>query len=174
MVKRTQPESHLSRVCTSLAALLLATSAHAGTWGLQVHLTSVQLHERPLVPWNQGNDGFALRYSFSDAVALQAGHYRNEHSMPGYNFFTNYALAEYAPVQLGPWRLGAFAGAVSGDDKYTYGMRNGRCTVTSFTDVGVQPLAGGMARITSGRFNLTLRASTAGPTGIALEGGFIF
>lgn len=157
-----------------LAALLLATGAHAGDWGLQVHLTSFQVHERPLVPWNQGNDGFALRYAINDAVALQAGHYRNEHSMPGYNFFTNYGLAEYTPIQLGPWRLGGFAGLVSGDDKYTYGARNGRYVVTSFSDMGVQSMAGGMARITAGRLNLILRASTAGPFGIAIEGGFTF
>lgn len=146
----------------------------AGPWGLQVHVASVQPTQRAGAPWNGSNDGFAVRYAFDDTFALQAGHYRNEHTVQGYNFFANYAYGDYTPLHFGPVRLGVFAGAVSGYDDYCLTGAK----VAAMKEVGVAPKAGLVGRYQWRLFNGTLRLNPAlrhaGPASLSAELGFSF
>lgn len=95
---------------TTLALLLAATSAHAGDWHLQLH--GLSAHDKPRVngkPWNEKNWGAGVRYQFNPTWGVQAGGYRNS-----YDRNSEYLLAQYTPLQVGPLRLGAFLGYVDG------------------------------------------------------------
>lgn len=146
----------------------------ASPWSLQVHVASVQPTQRAGAPWNTSNDGFAVRYAFSDTYAVQAGHYRNEHTVQGYNFFANYVYGDYTPLHLGPVRLGVFAGVVSGYDDYCLTGAK----VTEMTEVGLAPKAGLVGRYQWRLFNATLRLNPAlrhaGPASLSAEFGFSF
>lgn len=148
--------------------------AQAGTWGLQVHVASMQPTQRAGAPWNTSNDGFAVRYAFNDTYALQLGHYRNEQTVQGFNFFANYLYGDYTPIRLGPVRLGAFAGVVSGYDSYT--IRNGK--VVELREVGLAAKAGLVGRYTWRAMNATVRLNpalpNAGPASLSAEVGFDF
>lgn len=146
----------------------------AGSWSLQVHVASVQPTQRAGAPWNTSNDGFALRYAFNDTYALQAGHYRNEQTVQGYNFFANYVYGDYTPLHFGPVHVGAFAGVVSGYDDYCLTGAK----VAAMTEVGVAPKAGLVGRYQWRLFNATLRLNPAlrhaGPASLSAEVGFSF
>lgn len=150
------------------------TPKHAGTWGLQVHVASFHPSQRAGAAWNESNDGFGLRYAFNDTYAAQLGHYRNEHTLPGFNLFTNYLYGDYTPLQHGPVRLGVFAGLVSGFDDCT--VRDGK--VVTLSEVGVAPKAGLVGRYQWRALSATLRASPAqkhaGPASVSAELGWTF
>lgn len=99
------------RAALILAALLLcATSAFAGEWHLQLH--GVSTHDKPRangMPWNEKNHGAGVRYQFNYTWGVQAGGYRNS-----YDRNSEYLMAQYTPLALGPVRAGVFAGYLTG------------------------------------------------------------
>ena len=136
--------------------------AHAGQWGIQVHLHSMHFADRAFEDWNEGTDGFALRYTVDNTWAVQAGHYRNEFTIRRYNFFTNYAGVDYTPLALGPLRFGGYGWLTSGYNDYTIAPNTPPTAVqpaliTSERDGGIRPAAGFVARLDYRKFNVLLR-----------------
>ena len=157
--------------------LVLSTAANAGDWHVQVHGASLHLTPRNEVPWNETNDGFGIRYSWDSAWAVQAGHYRNDYTMPGFNFFTNYGVVDYTPIHRGEVHYGGFAGVESGHDDYTFKVMNGRPQVNVTKDGVISPVFGLMARWQGPVFNVGIRLTPQianVPTALAIEGGFHF
>lgn len=145
------------RIRTAFVIAALCGGAQAGTWGLQVHGLSYSFAERQPAPWTSVNDGFALRYAFDASYSVQVGHYRNQQTVQGFNFFTNYGVLDYTPWQKGSLRGGLFAGAQSGFDGYLLQMKDGLPRITELQKYGVEPVIGLLARYQPGRFNVTLR-----------------
>lgn len=77
---------------------------------MQIVAHGLSYHTHPRMsgqPWNVFNGGLALRYvPEGGALSYQAGGYRDSVFQP-----TLYGLADYTPVQSGPYALGGFAGA---------------------------------------------------------------
>lgn len=153
---------------------IVVTHANAGDWGLQVHVASAHVNQRAGVPWNESNDGFALRYVINDTTSVQASHFRNAQSMPGFNFFTNAVYLDTAPLMSGGWRAGGYVGAESGNDQYTYARSNGKFVVTSVKETGVEAVAGLLGRYQWDRFNVTARFPITQEPALWLEAGFTF
>jgi hypothetical protein len=169
----------MRKTILSLTLLAVASIASAGDFHVQVHVASVHATQRADVPWNESNDGFGLRYSLNDTWSVQAGHYRNEQTVPGvFNFFTNYGLVDYTPVHRGQFHFGGFAGVQSGYDEYDIKVGGPRPKVTVTQDSIISPTYGLMGRWQGDRFNVGLRLtapqSAAGSLAIALEGGVRF
>jgi len=154
-----------------LIALLGAGIAHAGDWGLQVHLHSMHFEDRAYEDWNEDTDGFALRYSIDDTWAVQAGHYRNEFTIRRYNFFTNYVGVDYTPLSLGPVHFGGYGWMTSGYNDYTIAPNTPPTAtqpalITSESDSGIRPVAGFVIRTDYRKINLLLRLHPDLPGGI--------
>ena len=169
----------MKKILILVAWLLSAALAHAGEWGIQVHVHSMHFADRIYEDWNEDTEGFALRYSYDKTYAVQAGHYRNEQTVRGYNFFANYVIGEYTPLSFGPLHFGVYGGLVSGYNDFTIAERGpGRGRITSETDSGVNPTGGLTVRWDVYRFNVLARLHPdlphAGPASIATEVGFRF
>jgi len=154
--------------------------AHAGQWGIQVHLHSMHFADRAFEDWNETTGGIGLRYAFNDTYAVQVGRYRNEYTLHGHNFDSTYALGDWLPKVYGPLRVGVYTGLVTGYPDYTMApsMAPGRYVVTSVSHDGLYPMVGLVARADYRKFNLTLRLqpdiSHAGPAHLATEVGYSF
>ena len=145
-----------------LISLLCAGLAHAGDWGLQVHLHSMHFEDRAYEDWHEDTDGFALRYTVNDTWAVQAGRYRNEFTIRRYNFFTNYVGVDYTPLSLGPVRFGGYGWLTSGYNDHTLvpntpPTASQPALVTSERNNGIRPAAGFVARLDFYRLNLLVR-----------------
>lgn len=90
------------------AALAVAAPVASAQWSLQI--TGVSQHASSQ-SFREGNPGLGLRYDLSDAWSLQSGWYRNS-----YNRRSNYVVAQWQPLTVGPVKAGVFAGYVSGYD----------------------------------------------------------
>lgn len=145
------------RMKRALVIASLCSCAQAGTWGLQVHGLSYSFAERQPAPWTTVNDGFALRYAFDDTYSAQVGHYRNQQTVQGFNFFTNYGVLDYTPWQTGSLRWGLFAGVQSGFDGYLLQLKDGMPRITELYEHGVEPAIGLLARHQRGHINITVR-----------------
>ena len=145
------------RMKRALVLAAFCSCAQAGTWGLQVHGLSYSFSERHPAPWTEVNDGFALRYTYDETYSVQVGHYRNQQTVQGFNFFTNYGVLDYTPWQTGSLRWGLFAGVQSGFDGYLLQMKDGMPRITELQEYGVEPAIGLLARHQRGRINFTVR-----------------
>jgi len=154
------------RIRTAFIIAALCGGAQAGTWGVQVHGLSYTFTERQPADWTTVNDGFALRYAFDDTYSAQLGHYRNQQTVQGFNFFTNYGVLDYTPWQAAVLRWGLFAGAQSGFDGYLLQMKDGLPRVMELQKYGVEPLIGLLARYRPGRINVTLRLMPGTQSGL--------
>jgi hypothetical protein len=164
-----------------LIALFLSTPLLAGEFGIQFHWHSGHFVDRDDEDWNENMTGYALRYSFNDVYAVQAGYYLNEQTVRGHNATSNYVLGDYTPFHVGPVFLGAYGGLVDGYDDYTYkptGDSNRPLIVASETNKGVNPFTGLVARMVMWKFNVTLRLQPdiphAGPATLKTEVGVKF
>lgn len=136
-----------------IAAVLLPAHAEPA-WHLQAHTISHHFSERTGGrEWNERNPGLGLRREFSPQWSVQAGAYRNS-----IDRWSTYAVADWTPLQAGPFSAGAFAGVR-----------------TNYTKP-VQPAAGALVRWQGQAASVTLRlspkASNTGSAVVALELGW--
>lgn len=150
----------MALTCLFVAGLLYSERARAddSDWHLAIHgLSSHGAHHQPGIGtrYNERNVGAGLRLQLDPAVDVQVGAYRNS-----YDRTSAYAVGTWLPAQLGPLRVGAFAGLTN-----HYPMRDGR----------VVPVGGLAARLQGDTFSATLRAvpAVAGKTTgvVAIEFG---
>lgn len=87
-------------------ALLAPIAAQAGDVWLNIN--AVSHHFNTEHKFNQNNVGVGVEYQHGDYLAM-AGRYNNSMGYP-----SRYALAGWLPLQYGPVRLGALAGALDG------------------------------------------------------------
>ena|SRR5437867_12683042 len=117
-----------------LLALVPSLANAADTWG-SLNLTS--LHSRTENAMNQRNYGLGIEYHASSDVLYLAGAYRNS-----YEKTSVYALAGWAPVEVGIARIGVLGGLVNG-----YPKRN---------NAGVTPAVAGIVLIEGERVGMNL------------------
>lgn len=88
-----------------IIGLIIFSPAHAqvSVWG-----HGVSFHPEG-ANWNEKNWGLGVRYEFTPEWSAQVGFYKNSYSRR-----SEYALAQWQPLAVGPVRLGAFAGYLSG------------------------------------------------------------
>ena len=123
-------------------------------WNLQVHGFSKHATERSVGAWNENNYGLGLRKDFNSDFSVQVGTYKNSDWRR-----TNYAIAEWHPLNYKGFSAGAFAGYGSG---YT------------FTKI----VGGALVRYSFLDYNVTVRAvpkvNKEGSAVVAIEAGVKF
>lgn len=139
----------------ALSIVILAPTAARAEAALILHGVSHHLDKRQHPDgrdWNERNTGAGLRWEFTPQAAAQVGFYANSMDRQ-----SAYVLGDFTPWQIGPVRVGGFAGVVTG---YT---------------MPIMPMAGAVALIGAGRWHLALRAAPKGTRNgsavVALEVG---
>jgi hypothetical protein len=129
-------EKTIALLCGA-AIVAVCFSSEASELGLVAHGFShhTQLRKTGL-PWNEFNQGLALRYIKNSDWSAQAGVYRDSVFKP-----TVYALVDYTPLHLAGVNFGGFAGA-----KYS---------------VKAKPIAGAVARWESSAYSVAARVAPA-------------
>lgn len=87
--------------------------------------------------WNEANTGIGVRHETSENTSVQVGVYRNSIDRT-----SAYVVGDWTPIGVGPVRVGAFAGAATGYERFK-----------------VAPVGGLVARVMGERYGVTFRAA---------------
>jgi len=93
---------------------------HKPQWWLNVGGFSRHFNRTP--DYNESNFGFGVEYRSSPEISYMAGNYRNSHRKN-----TTYAAVNWQPLSLGPIRVGAAVGVMSGYPAMNRGGAFFRC-----------------------------------------------
>ena len=140
-----------------VALAMLPALASAADFELGLHGASWHAEKRLEGKWNQQNVGLYARAYLSDDTSVELGRYKNSDSLPGQPVWTNYAIAQYTPLEGLGARFGGFAGVGTGYNGYSYLLQG-----TTVHMVNVQQrtiiVGGGMAVIpVTGQWSVTAR-----------------
>lgn len=115
----------------ALAVLAFATAAHADTFltvsDYSYHLNRERAEKKDL---NERNLGVGIEQTVSETVSAVGGYYKNSFYRPSF-----YAGAQWLPLSLGPVRIGAQGGAVTG-----------------YSNSAARPYAAAVAEVMIGKF----------------------
>jgi hypothetical protein len=106
-----------TNVLLALIGLLSAgQSAHADDGALWVNAGGFSVHFNRDKGFNENNAGAGIEYRINNDVSVMAGSYNNSIRRT-----SNYALANWQPLSMGNWKLGAAIGLIDGYPRLNQG-----------------------------------------------------